>query len=44
MRYLVKFKNWFLTVTKYNSSFPKSNKVIMPKEITPIDLRFEDIK
>ena len=44
MGYLIKFKNWFLRVVKCDSNSPKSGKVIMPKEITPIDLRFEDIK
>jgi len=39
---LIKIKNWLLKFLKTQTS--DNRPVIIPREITPIDLRFEDTK
>jgi hypothetical protein len=43
MVYFKKFKVWFVGIFNGPSSSHR-NPVIIPREITPIDLRFEDIE
>jgi hypothetical protein len=44
MTYFIKFKDWLLMRIKLKNDHSTNSPIIIPREITAIDLRFEDVK